>query len=53
MIAYTVICQIEEEPTASEWVAWLRDEHLADVCAAVALSLEKTQSGAGSVGKAR
>lgn len=31
MIAYTVRCTFSQESVAHEWVAWLRDEHLADV----------------------
>ena len=43
MIAYTVICEIEDSVTAAEWVSWLKDEHLADVCAAGALSATLVQ----------
>lgn len=33
-IAYTVRCEIDDAGVAGEWVAWMRGEHLADVCAA-------------------
>jgi hypothetical protein len=38
MIVYTVICEFDDDSTATEWATWLRDEHLADVCAAGAIS---------------
>ncbi|PJF24091.1 MAG: DUF4286 domain-containing protein, partial [Phototrophicales bacterium] len=34
MISYSVICTFNDAATAQEWIAWLRDEHLAEVCAA-------------------
>ncbi len=34
MFAYTVSCEFDDAAVADEWVAWLRDEHLADVCRA-------------------
>jgi hypothetical protein len=37
MIAYTVRCTFTDESVADEWIAWLRDEHIADVCGAGAL----------------
>ena len=37
MLAYTVHCAIADRAVADRWVAWLHDEHLADVCAAGAL----------------
>lgn len=40
MFAYTVACTFDDAGVAEEWVAWLRDEHLADVCAAGALDAE-------------
>ena len=40
MIAYTVIAVFEDARVAEEWIAWLRDEHLAEVCAAGALDAE-------------
>ena len=30
-IAYTVSCTFEDPGVADEWIAWLRQEHLADV----------------------
>jgi len=40
MLAYTVTCRFDDPEVSDEWVAWLRDEHLADVCAAGALDAE-------------
>lgn len=34
MIAYTVSCTFNDKAVAEEWIAWLREEHLAEVCAA-------------------
>jgi len=36
--AYTVIATFADEPTASEYLAWLREEHMADVLRSGALS---------------
>ena len=40
MFAYTVRCVIDDADVAAEWIAWMRDTHLADVVAAGALSAE-------------
>lgn len=40
MIAYTVTCTFDDPHMADEWIAWLRVEHLAEVCAAGALDAE-------------
>lgn len=40
MIAYTVSAIFEDARVAEEWIAWLRHEHLAEVCAAGALDAE-------------
>lgn len=32
-IAYTVTCRIKDEQKAEEWLAWLRDGHIAEVLA--------------------
>lgn len=40
MIAYTVACTFDDPKVAEEWIAWLRDEHLADVLTAGALDAE-------------
>lgn len=40
LIAYTVECTFTDPGVAEEWLAWLRDGHLADVCAAGALDAE-------------
>jgi hypothetical protein len=34
MVAYTVRCRFDDPQIAEEWLAWLRSEHLADVCQA-------------------
>jgi hypothetical protein len=34
MIAYTVSCTFTDAAVGDEWIAWLRDEHLAEVRAA-------------------
>jgi len=39
-VAYTVRAVFEAEAVASEWVEWLRDGHLADVCAGGATKAE-------------
>lgn len=36
-IGYTVSCTFTDPEVAASWAAWLRDGHLADVCAAGAL----------------
>ena len=36
-IAYTVACTFTDPEVAEAWVAWLRDGHLADVCAGGAI----------------
>jgi hypothetical protein len=38
--SYTVACEFSDDRTAEEWIAWLRDEHLRDVCSAGALDAE-------------
>jgi hypothetical protein len=43
MIAYTVLCCFDNREVAYEWIAWLRDGHLAEVCAAGALDAEVIQ----------
>ncbi len=40
MFAYTVSCTFSDEPTAREWIEWMRREHLAEVLAAGALAAE-------------
>lgn len=37
MFAYTVACTFTNPDVADRWLDWLREEHLADVCAAGAL----------------
>lgn len=40
MFAYTVACTFDDLAVAEEWIAWLRDVHLAEVLAAGALDAE-------------
>ena len=40
MIAYTVTCTFLNEALAEEWIAWLEDEHLAEVIEAGAVDAE-------------
>jgi hypothetical protein len=40
MFTYTLTCTFDDARVGDEWVAWLRDEHLAEVCAAGALDAE-------------
>jgi hypothetical protein len=40
MFSYIVCATFTTPSVADEWIAWLRDEHLADVCAAGALDAE-------------
>ena len=37
-VAYTVECTFSDPTVAERWLAWLEREHLADVCAAGALT---------------
>ncbi len=39
-IAYTVACTFTDPEVAESWAAWLRDGHLADVCAAGAIAAQ-------------
>jgi hypothetical protein len=40
MFAYTVQCTFTDQAVAEEWLVWLREEHLADVCRVGALGAE-------------
>ena len=40
MFAYTVTCTFPDSAVAEQWLKWLREEHLAEVCAAGALDAE-------------
>ncbi len=40
MFSYTVIATFDDPRIADKWIAWLRDEHLAEVCAAGAKDAE-------------
>jgi hypothetical protein len=53
MFAYTVSCMFDDPRVAEEWIAWLRDEHLAEVCAAGALVAEVIRCDGVSDGKTR
>ena len=52
LIAYTVGCTFDDAAVAQEWIGWLRDGHLAELCDAGALDAEviefPTMPGAGS-----
>ena len=37
-VVYSVRCEFTDATVAAEWTEWLREEHLADVCAAGARS---------------
>ncbi len=43
MIAYTVACTFDDAAVGEAWVAWLRDGHLDEVCAAGALDARIVQ----------
>ena len=47
MFSYTLSCAFTEEAVAREWVDWLRNSHLADVCAAGALDAEIVRLDSG------
>ena len=40
MFSYTVACTFDDPKVAEEWIAWLREGHLADVRAAGAVDAE-------------
>jgi hypothetical protein len=40
MFSYTVIATFEDPRIAEEWIAWLREGHLKEVCAAGAIDAE-------------
>jgi hypothetical protein len=40
VIAYTVGCEIDDPGVAERWLAWLADEHLAEVLGAGAVAAE-------------
>ena len=40
MFSYTVRCEFRDPAVADEWVNWLNDGHLAEVCAAGAIDAE-------------
>lgn len=43
LIAYTVICQIQNPSRAEQWVRWLEEEHIQDVLNAGAAKAELVQ----------
>ena len=45
MFAYTVHCQHTDRETCEEWIRWMLDEHLNDVCDAGAASAELIVDG--------
>jgi hypothetical protein len=52
MFAYTVTCTFDDAAVADEWIAWLRDEHLRDVCEAGALDAQVARMDGEQEGKA-
>jgi len=40
MFTYTLSVTFEDAHTGAQWLSWMRDEHLAEVCAAGALDAE-------------
>ena len=53
MFAYTVACEFEDAKVAQSWVEWLRNEHLAEVCAAGAASAQVVWFDGAPPGHAR
>ena len=53
MFVYTVTCTFEDARTAEEWIAWLREEHLAEVGAAGALDAEVMRCDPPAAGATR
>ena len=58
MIAYTVTAEFDDPAVAQEWIAWLRDGHLAEVIAGGALDativqLDRNAGGGESGGPIR
>jgi hypothetical protein len=53
MFSYVVACTFEDSRIAAEWVAWLHDEHLRDVCDAGALDAEVIRCDVSTGAKAR
>lgn len=54
MFSYTVTCEFNDRLVAKEWIDWLREEHLRDVCDAgatdtevIALERDEDQSSRG------
>lgn len=57
MIAYTVVAEFDDQALRKQWLDWLRNGHLAEVCAsgatdAEALSFEGVSSGGRTVYRA-
>jgi len=53
MFSYTVACTFDDPAVAAEWIAWLRDEHLKDVCDAGALDAEVIRCDVATDSKSR
>jgi len=43
MFSYSVSCTFDDPQVSAEWIKWLRDEHLRDVCHAGAKRAEVVQ----------
>lgn len=50
MILYVVHCRFDDPALGHDWLAWLRDEHLAAVCAAGALDARVLEVPGPSLG---
>lgn len=53
MFAYTVACEFDDEQIARQWVQWLHEEHLRDVCAAGGVSAQVVWFDGAPAGQAR
>ena len=53
MFSYTVACTFNDSAVAAEWIAWLRNEHMADVCAAGAVNAEVIRCDVDAGAKSR
>lgn len=50
MIAYTVVAEFDDAQVLREWLEWLKNGHLADVCASGATDAEALDLGGVSQG---
>ena len=52
MFVYTVACDFTNMDVAEQWLSWLRDEHLREVCEAGAIQAEAVRLDAAPAGSA-